>query len=126
MDNVAQEKKRHQAVVTVCYAKSSKRIMFSIEKFKNALNYDGKIDWFDIRYDDENKAILIGKSDDTKGVKPIMKEKKYIIYCTRIVKDFVDTLGLDFNEHSSVSVYECEMEKIDGKDFVVIAGKDFI
>lgn len=121
----AQEKKRHEAVVTVCFAKSSKRVMFSIEKLKKALNYDGE-EWLDIRYDDENKAILIGKSDGAKGVKPIKKEKKYIVYCIRIVKDFVDTLKLDFNEHSSVSTYVYEMEKIDCKDFIVIAGKDFV
>lgn len=123
---VAQEKKRHQAVVSVCYAKSSKRVMLSKEKLKSVLNYDGNIDWLDVRYDDENEAILIGKSDSAKGIKPIIKEKKYIIYSACIVKDFVDTLKLDFNEHSSVSVYEFEMEKIAGKDFIVISGKDFV
>ena len=122
----AQGKRGHEAIASVCYAKTGKRVVLSVKQLETELNYDGKKDWLDIRYDDANKAILIGKSDETRGVKPIVTEKKYIIYCTRIVEDFVDTLGLQFGDRSSVSTYEFEKEKIDEKDFVVIAGKDFV
>lgn len=122
----AQGKRGHEAIVSVCYAKTGKRVVLSVKQLEAELNYDGKKEWLDIRYDDANKAILIGKSDGARGDKPIVTEKKYIIYCTRIVEDFVNTLSLKFGDRSSVSTYEYEKEKIDDKDFIVIAGKDFI
>lgn len=122
----ARKKARSEALLTVCYAKTSKRAMLSVKQLKNEIDYNGKTEWLDVRYDDAGKAILIGKSYEDCGVKPIAKDKKYIIYSSAIVKDFVNTLGLKFSEHSSLSVYSFKKEKIDGKDFIVVEGKDFI
>lgn len=120
------KKSRCEALLTICYAKTSIRAMLSVKQLKNEIDYNGKTEWLDIRYDDAGKAILIGKSYEDCGVKPIEKDKKYIIYSSAIVKEFVNTLGLEFTEHSSLSVYSFKKEKIEDKDFIVVEGKDFI
>lgn len=122
---MAQKKRGHEAIVSVCYAKTGKRVVLSVKQLEKELHYNGENDWLDIRYDDENKAILITKSDTARGVKPIVTQKKYIIYSKSIVEDFVDTLGLTFGDRSCISTYVFEKEKIDDKDFIVISGKDF-
>lgn len=120
------KKSRCEALLTICYAKTSIRAMLSVKQLKNEIDYNGKTEWLDIRYDDEGKAVLIGKSSGDYGIKPICKDKKYIIYSSSIVKEFVNALGLEFTEHSSRSVYLFKKEKIEGKDFIVVEGKDFI
>ena len=122
---MAQKKRGHEALVSVCYAKTGKRVVLSVKQLKKEIDYDGEKDWLDIRYDDVSNAILIAKSDTARGVKPIVTQKKYIIYSKSIVEDFVDTLGLTFGDRSCISTYVFEKEKIDAKDFIVISGKDF-
>lgn len=122
---VGQKKTRQEAIVSICYAKTSTRLTFSARQLKKELDYDGTMEWLNIQYDDDGKAILIGKSEGQEGVKPIVNDKKLIVYSSLIVKDFVQTLCLDFTEHSSVSAYSFKKEKIAGKDFVVLSQKDF-
>lgn len=122
---VAQKKAGHEAIVSVCFAKTGKRITLSMKQLKAAIGYDGSKDWLDIRYDDAGKAVLIGKSDEEQGVKPIVASPKYIIYSSVIVKDFVDTLCLDFSNHTCVSAYVLRKENIEGKDFIVLTHDDF-
>ena len=120
-----QKKARQEAIVTVCNAKTCTRLTFSARQLKNELGYDGAKDWLDIRYDDNGKAILIGKSEGQNGVKPIINDKKLIVYSSLIVKDFEQTLCLDFTDHSSISAYSFEKEMIVGRDFIVLSQKDF-
>lgn len=120
-----QKKARQEAIASICYAKTSTRLSFSARQLKRELGYDGTKEWLDIQYDDDGKAILIGKSEGQEGVKPIVNDKKLIVYSSLIVKDFVQTLCLDFTEHSSVSAYSFKKEKIAGKVFVVLSQKDF-
>lgn len=122
----AKKKAGHEAFLSVCFAKTSTRAMLSAKQLKDEIGYDAKKDWLDIRYDDEGQAILIGKSEGSCGVKPIVKEKKLIIYSSLIVKDIVNTLGLDFTDHSSVSAYSFKKEKLAGKDYIVVENKDFV
>lgn len=122
----AKKKAGHEAFLSVCFSKTSTRAMLSANQLKDEIGYDAKKDWLDIRYDDEGQAILIGKSEGSCGVKPIVKEKKLIIYSSLIVKDIVDTLCLDFTKHTSVSAYSFKKETIADKDYIVVENKDFI
>ncbi len=122
---VAQKKASHEAIVTVCFARTGKRVTLSVSQLRKELKYDGSIDWLDIQYDDAGKAVLIGKKDIEEGIKPIVTDKKYIIYDILTVTDFKDTLNLDFSKRSSISAYTFSKEKIDGRDFIVLSHKDF-
>ncbi len=123
---VAQKKKGHEAVVSVCLAKTGKRVTLSVKQLEKELGFDSTKDWLEICYDDADNAVLIGKSDGEQGVKPIVTNKKFIIYSSLIVKDFVETLQLDFAGRSSVSAYDFQTEKIDSKKFIVLTNKDFV
>lgn len=123
---VAQNRKSHEAIASVCLAKTGKRVTLSVKQMEEELGIDSENAWFDIRYDDANNAILIGKSNGERGVKPIITNKKFIIYSSLIVKDFEQTLCLDFTERSSVSAYSFQTEKISGQKFIVLTHKDFV
>lgn len=121
-----QKKARQEAIATVCYAKTSTRLTFSVRQLQKELGYDGTKDVLDIRYDDDGQAVLIGKGEGQEGDRPIVNEKKLILYSSLIVKDFVETLQLDFAGRSSVSAYSFQTEKISGQKFIVLTHKDFV
>lgn len=122
---VAANKRAHEAIVSVCYAKTGKRVTLSVKQLKELIAYC-KEDWLDIKYSDSTNTVLIGKSDGTYGVAPIANDKKYIIYDSLTVKDFKDTLYLDFSNCSSHSAYTYKMVQLNGRPYIALAHSDFI
>lgn len=114
------------ALVSIFLGHTGRKVSFSVKQLKEELDYDSANDWLDIRYDDVNKAVLIGKNDGQKGIKPNVKEKKLIIYCERIVRDFIEVLQLDLTKRLGFSAYTFKREEIEGKKFIVVSQKDFL
>lgn len=122
---VAANKRAHEAIVSVCFAKTGKRVTLSVKQLKKLIDY-GKKDWLDIKYSDSTNTVLIGKSEGAYGVVPIANEKKYIIYDSLTVKDFKDTLYLDFGNCSSHSAYSYKMVQLNGRPYIALSHSDFI
>lgn len=121
---VATNKKSHEAIVSVCFAKTGKRVTLSAKQTKILIDF-AKGDWLDIKYSDATNTVLIGKSEEECGISPITNEKKYIIYDVLTVKDFRDTLCLDFSSCSSHSAYTYKIVELNGRPFIALTHSDF-
>lgn len=121
---VAANKKAHEAIVSVCYAKTGKRVTLSVRQAETLIGFS-KGDWLDIKYSDATNTVLIGKSEGAYGVSPINNDKKHIIYDTLTVKDFKDTLYLDFDNCSSHSAYSYKMVQVSGRPYIALSHDDF-
>lgn len=124
-DYVATQKKGREALVSVCYAKTGKRVTVSVKQAKKLLNY-GANDWLDVKYSDSTHTVLIGKSLNASGILPRFTEKKYIIYDISTVTDFAETLQLDFSTCSSHSAYSYQMVELEGRPFIALTPADFV
>lgn len=121
---VAANKRAHEAIVTVCNAKTGKRITISVKQAKMLIGFS-KGDWLDIRYSDSTNTVLIGKSNGAYGISPISNDKKHIIYEACTVKDFVDTLYLDYSNCASHSAYTYKIVNLEGRPFIALTHDDF-